>query len=137
MSIHLLFGFIYSLSSNTDLARSSPVLKQRFSSILKETAAARLDAESLSNGSPTQVKSTSDSRFHIWVVNQRRMGKCGSWVKDRKEHKEHMYHKEHKEHMDHKGLKRLKGLKDRKEHKGLKEHMDHKGLKEHRELKEN
>ncbi|KAH0873157.1 LOW QUALITY PROTEIN: hypothetical protein HID58_070519 [Brassica napus] len=61
---------------------SCPEIEISDSSILKMTAAARLDAESLSNRSPTSGKALS----WFWSVcynpinETGRMGKCGSWV---------------------------------------------------------
>ncbi|KAG5393351.1 hypothetical protein IGI04_023314 [Brassica rapa subsp. trilocularis] len=59
-------------ASREDL--SCPETEISDSSILKETAAARLDAESLSKGSPTHVKSTS-----VWVL-----GGVWNWIINKK-----------------------------------------------------
>ncbi|KAH0922488.1 hypothetical protein HID58_022506, partial [Brassica napus] len=66
--VDFLFGFIVSLSSNTGLA-----LHERSSH------AARLDAELLSKGSPTHVKSTSGENGKVWVS-----GGVWNWIINKK-----------------------------------------------------
>ncbi|KAG5375888.1 hypothetical protein IGI04_040484, partial [Brassica rapa subsp. trilocularis] len=58
---------------------SCPKTKISDSLILNGIAAARLDAESLSNGSPTQVKSTSGANGKVWEL-----GGVSNWIINKK-----------------------------------------------------